>query len=123
MAGTLLGGGGGVGVFALGGPGRGEAGPARGDTVGGAEATEDAAELEALGLASADMFTASGYSFQPSVFETAFKVLWRLQHCVHLLESSQPQPLRLLRRPQLSTESLTFLGARCSASAALPPAY
>ena len=38
------------------GPGRGEA-TALGDTAGGAEATEDAAEDEALGLASAsDMF-------------------------------------------------------------------
>ena len=73
VAGTLLGGGGGVGVLVPG-PGRmGEVVPARGETVGGADATEDAAEDEALGLASADMLKAWGSSFQPSFFERPSK--------------------------------------------------
>ena len=100
VTGPLLGGGGGVGVFRPGNPGRGEA-TALGDTAGGAEATEDAAEdgPEALGLtSSASDMLARGSSrlLQASPQQphsSSLNVLWRMQqHCsssLHLLESSQ----------------------------------
>ena len=99
VTGPLLGGGGGVGVLRPGTPGRGEA-TALGDTAGGAEATEDAAEdgPEALGLAasSASDMLASSRLLQASPQQphsSSLNVLWRMQqHCsssLHLLESSQ----------------------------------
>ena len=100
VTGPLLGGGGGVGVLRPGTPGRGEA-TALGDTAGGAEATEDAAEdgPEALGLtSSASDMLARGSSrlLQASPQQphsSSLNVLWRMQqHCsssLHLLESSQ----------------------------------